>query len=482
MKYCNKWPLAVLTAFILALTACDDDSGGIGPEVIPPEDGIQISQAIYDVSTRSLKADSVLATTGTSYLGKVIDPETGAITTCDFLTQFHIMEDYGLPERDSMNIRNDLVQADSVELRFYISSYYGDSLNTMKLGVYELDTAHVMSENKPYYTNLDPEEWINKKPGAITKELTFSVKDMAQSDSAINASERNWSIRVKLPASYGTFLLNKYYENPADFKNSYNFIHNVCAGFYVRTLGGSGTMVGIDVSTLTVYFRYLVNGVLTQGMQRMAATEEVLQNTHIEHQNIEPLLHSNDYTFIKSPAGIYTELDLPVDEIFSGEHLNDSLNGAKIALPRYNNKEQASYNLKTPSTLLMVRKSERYAFFEKDKSADGKTSFLASFAPAQNSYTFDNCAALISYLKRERDEGAGVTGHESEDVRRAKWRVWEAVHPEWNTVVLLPVVPTYSSTGALMRVRNDMSLGSTRLLGGKNGGIKVSVVYSRFRS
>ena len=48
---------------------------------------------------------------------------------------------------------NDTIVADSVDIRLYVSNYYGDSLNSMKLGVYELDTANVMKENMIYYSN-----------------------------------------------------------------------------------------------------------------------------------------------------------------------------------------------------------------------------------------------------------------------------------------------------------------------------------------
>ena len=50
----------------------------------------------------------------------------------------------------------------------------------------------------------------------------------------------------------------------------------------------------------------------------------------------------------------------------------------------------------------------------------------------------------------------------------------------WNKVMLIPVVTTYNSLNVLTRVRNDLSLGSTRLVGGDTKDIKISVVYSRF--
>ena len=120
-------------SMVAILASCDDETGTIGGSIMPGEDEMQISQGVYGVQSRSVKADSVLATTDVSHLGKITDPETNATTICDFLAQFHILEDFSLPEKESLIKDNGIVEADSVDIRLYISSYYGDSLNSMKL-------------------------------------------------------------------------------------------------------------------------------------------------------------------------------------------------------------------------------------------------------------------------------------------------------------------------------------------------------------
>ena len=59
---------------------------------------------------------------------------------------------------------------------------------------------------------------------------------------------------------------------------------------------------------------------------------------------------------------------------------------------------------------------------------------------------------------------------------------------DWNKVVLVPVTPGYSSTSSggtasIIKLTHDMSLTSTRLVGGRNNPhepIKISVIYSKF--
>ena len=65
-------------------------------------------------------------------------------------------------------------------------------------------------------------------------------------------------------------------------------------------------MLNIDAASLSVYFRYKQEDSIISGVQRMATTEEVLQNTRIENKNLERLLETENVTYLKTPVGIYT--------------------------------------------------------------------------------------------------------------------------------------------------------------------------------
>lgn len=62
---------------------------------------------------------------------------------------------------------------------------------------------------------------------------------------------------------------------------------------------------------------------------------------------------------------------------------------------------------------------------------------------------------------------------------------WEAAHPDWNKVLLIPVnvTTTQDSYGFTkeVSVTHDMSMNSVRLVGGKNATQQMQVIYSRFR-
>lgn len=484
----------LLAGFALSFASCDEDTAFIGSQIMPGKDNVSTSQAEFNVYSKSVRIDSVLANTNDCYLGSIIDPETRAKTTCGFLAQFHVMENYKLPAVDRM-IRDaaNRVIADSCDIRIAFDKYYGDSLMVMKLNVHELDTNKVMKENILYYTNLNPKDYV-KTDGGLHTSLTYSIKDLTRPDIETDGSQYYRSVVVRLPAEYGSYILNKYYENPGYFKNSYQFINHVCAGFHFETVGSVGSMINAEVSTMNVYFRYHTkttagNDTIVDGLQRMGATEEVIQNTHVENKLPEGMLDENNgYTYVKSPTGIFTEVELPVSQIVAGTHYTDTINGARITFRKHNYESESAFNLTPPNDMLMVRKDKAFDIFEKKQLPDSKYSYLASFNTITNSYIYANIGQMITIMKLDRDSGAGVLPTDSEEVRNSKYAVWEKENPDWNKVLMIPVQAEYTTktdifgypTKTLLQLRNAMGLNSVKLEGGNSNTLKMTVIYSRF--
>ena len=216
------------------MVACDETTDTFGTTIMPDHDAISTSTASYRISTRTQKSDSVLANTSTCYLGCVVDPETRAKTTCDFLAQFHVQEKFQLPAREKMLLDNNSeIIIDSCDIRIYFDNYYGDSLTSMKLMVQELDTTKVMEEGMKYYTNLDPNNYVSANSN-VKFSMTYAIKDFMRPSTETDGTTYYRSIRVPLTPEYGKFLVEKFYENPEFYKNSYMFIHHVCPGFYFK--------------------------------------------------------------------------------------------------------------------------------------------------------------------------------------------------------------------------------------------------------
>ena len=351
----------------------------------------------------------------------------------------------------------------------------------MKMTAYEL--ASPVEEGNWYYSNYSPEDKGLIREDGIKKQKVYTIHDLNVRDSIRSLSTYNNNIRILLNDpytdkdgitynNYGTYIMRKFYENKNYFKNSYSFIHNICPGFYFKTINSLGSMAYVYVSQLNVYFRYISEDSIYNGTSSFSGTEEVLQTTNISNDTkvINNLIADNTCTYIKSPAGIFTEMTLPVEQIFTG-HENDTLNTAKVVLTRVNNKEQNPYNFDIPGSLLMIQKDSLRSFFENAKVADSKTSFITTYSSTYNTYTFSNISGLVTSLNNIKAKGLATDPN------------WVSKHPEWNKVVIVPVTTTYNSSNELTKVVHNMALTSTKLVGGtENSGdpIKISVIYSKF--
>ena len=464
----------VATAILFA--ACDEDTGSMG--IITDNDAITSTTATYQISSRTIALDSVVANTTKSYIGQVYDPETQAWVKAEFVAQFHTFEDYKLPDESTI-VKNSSgeIEADSVELRLYFSSFFGDGTNPTKVYVYELDKDNILREDVTYYATDQLDQFIPQGAQPLAEKV-FTPKDYSLTDVERTSSSHYDNVRIRLPKAWGSNLLRAAIEHPDYFNDSWHFIHNVLPGFYFKLQSGIGTMLTLDVSALNVYFRYVVGDSTYVGISRFSATPEVIQSSFFQNKGLEPLLESGTqpYTYLKSPAALITELSLPVEQIYVN-HETDSIARARIILSKYNSFAQSEYNLGTPSQLLMLPKSDLYSFFRNHKVADGHTSFTTSFASAYNTYTFDNVARLIATMYRTKAETMRTRGLSSAQ--------YEELYPDWNKVVIVPVtISTYTdpqtSSVRQTSVTHDFSLSSIRLKGGTVP-IDMQVVYSSYQ-
>ena len=473
--------LTVLVIAALTFAACDDTTEGIGGSITNKIDNINISNSAFNVTTKSIVADSVLSRNNMGLIGKMKDPETGNYVKGDYMTQLSVLPTFDVDTLDYIKQANKgSIEADSCYLLVSYNASYGDTIAPMKVTAYEMTKP--MSEDKEYYSNYDAfkEGWVSENNPHWSSNYNLS-----------NTSDvKNFKIYLNKPyttkdgktyKNYGSYIMQTYAEHPEYFKTNYKFLHNVCPGFYIKNVGGTGNMAKIWNTELIFYWKKTIkakDGVTDStgiGYNRFDGTEEVLQLNKIENdtENLKKLASQEDWTYLKSPAGIFTEVTLPIDDIMKG-HEKDTLNTATISFPRLNNADEDNpYNFATPSTILMVQKDSLQSFFEKSKLADNRTSYTASYSSTgtyKNAYTFQNIANLVSAMYKNKGKGEN-----------------------WNKVVLVPVnviTTTQGYTTVISKINHDMSLASTRLKRGvittdSNGKetspIQIKVIYSKFK-
>ncbi|MQN27314.1 DUF4270 domain-containing protein [Segatella copri] len=480
--------LTVLVIAALTFAACDDTTEGIGGSITNKIDNINISNSAFNVTTKSIVADSVLSRNNTGLIGNMKDPETHNYVKGDYMTQLSVLPTFSVDTLDIKKANNGSIEADSCYLLVSYNASYGDTITPMKVTAYEM--TEPMREDQEYYSNYDAFKngWVSESNQHWSSNYNLSnTSDVKNFKIYLN---KEYKKNGKTYKNYGSYILQTYAKHPKYFKTNFKFLHNVCPGFYIKNVGGTGNMAKIWNTELIFYWTQTIkakDGVTDStgiGYNRFDGTEEVLQLNKIENdtENLKKLASQEDWTYLKSPAGIFTEVTLPIDDIMKG-HEKDTLNTATISFPRLNNVDEDNpYNFATPSTILMVQKDSLQSFFEKSKLADSRTSYTTSYSSTgtyKNAYTFQNIANLVSAMYKNKGKSEN-----------------------WDKVVLVPVnviTTTQGYTTVISKINHDMSLASTRLIVGTDdsdkdyttdkktgkkvasGPIRIKVIYSKFK-
>lgn len=485
--------LTAIAFTAMAIFSCDEDTGTIGDSLTSNSDNLLVSYSEFNVYTNSFVPDSVYSYNEECYLGKVNDPETGTIVKSNFMFQFNMMENKHLPAESEMAKLDDgKVVADScvIQLFFDTNNCFGDSLAALKIKVSELD--------KPiadgiHYTNFDPAKSGYVRENGIKTYMTFSMHNMNEYD---QTSVQFHYIDVKLNQAYtdkdgvtynnyGTYILRKYYEHPEFFKNSYAFIHNICPGFYAEVIDGEGFMAKFYDISLRIYYHYKsqTSSEVYSSFMGASSTQEVLQTITVENdkEGLNRLADDNSCTYMKTPAGIFTEVTLPVDEIKS-THTSDSLLSASVVFNRINNEFLSDYSFKVPQRVMLIQKDSLNHFFENTRNYNNLYAFYSTLS--KNAYSFSNSSDISNLVVRMYN--AKQQGLKMDPA-------WLEKHPNWNKALLIPVqavtasgtttttTTTSTTSSTPIALIHEMGMTSTRLVRGTSENpIKLKVVYAKY--
>ena len=503
--------MAMVALVVVAISSCTETTDLMGNSLTRAIDQFDVVTDTFDVSTKSLKVDSVLSKSVYSYIGRLKDPETGSYIVSDYMTQFHILENQAsklFPDLDVIKEKGGsfIPIADSCFIRIVVNSYQGDSLASMKLVLRELDKP--VEESGLYYTNFDPAKkgYLRNEDVGIYQPVVYSMVDLTNSDSLRNVYRtKGYYESVDIPLddlyfakdgevyeNYGTYIMSMYYEHPEYFRNSKAFTRNVCPGFYLQCVDGLGVMTEVAYTQMLIYYHYSINDTEYIDHTSINATEEVLQTTHItnDQSNIDKLIADNECTYLKTPAGIYTEVTLPIEQIKTG-HENDTITSSRIVFSRMTEKSRYSdILLEEPTQLLMVESDSIRTFFELNSVPNNKTSYLATFNSTYKTYTFNNISALINHkfnkVKPFITNEDGTINTEKlrlyDEAEAIKKKEGKPNNSDWRKVVLIPVQVEASGTNNATTVSNEMNVNSVRLVGGsenKHEPVRISVIFNK---
>ena len=400
------WGCLLLMTGLMA--SCDDRNNALGIDNLPEYDKLSSFSKEYEIKWKTVSADlkhqniakgtsynNIYVTSHYGYIGEIPNIQYGRIRS-EYLTQFHIPAGFKFADTPI----NDRI--DSMAITLYYSGYTGDSLAPISVEAYRLAKALPFSK----YTISDVSEYVSDK--LLGKASYYAGRGHSKTVSGLTA------VDIPLPRELGQEIYDKSKGGDPVFASQAAF-DKYFPGVYITVGAGTGSILRVQRTALTMYFKKEVKGktkdnkkdstYLTTFTQQLAHTSEVPQLSRFANENLDRLINtdpSKGISYIKSPAGVVTELTIPTTAIAKTlkegkADMIRELNSLPLTL--YGEPQgSGQYDLVLPSNLLILPKDSVGKFFEKELTeidAPYTTYLSTKSSTGSATYIFGNLAPLI---------------------------------------------------------------------------------------
>ena len=451
----------VFAVAIFVFSSCTDNSADLGLSIRPAGDGIEIDTAVFLVNSFNVKADSVSSPSDTLLLGEFYEAKYGT-TRGEILAQFTPPGSFQFPAG---------AVPDSLTLSLVFSSWKGNKNSPIQIKAYEMDKGNI-DYNKTYYTNEDPLKYCS-----LTKQLgsriSVAVPDTLQDTTYY---QPHLTYKFTTPEANGDTPAQRFFKaaQNGSFVSQTAFA-NFFRGVYLRSEYGNGALWNISQIYMQLFYHYhaFINNkdtMLTSGLV-FPASKDVRQLSLISHPNRDAVMANtpDNVTYVTSPAGIYTEVDIPVGQIlnralarFKGKIINFNHAGMRVEVTERDTTH--TYALKQPSTLMLTYKSNLVNYIKKYNYATD-TLMLAAYNSTAHTYSFDLSALLTACLHKKFKDGVVPANYIEK-------------------MVLIPVRYTLasSSSSTITSIAQQPTISgvSLRNMKDKDSPLRINIVYNGF--
>ena len=452
-----------LLAVMLLWTACKDDVTTTGESILDENDAIIVLADTFSISSAVDSCDAIISQADSFLLGE-IETDYGVLRA-SVLTQLACPEGYTYPEGFTV---------DSICLFMYYSSWVGDDKSPLAINAYLMDK-NTFRYNSTYPTDLNIDDYCTRSKSILTNHRI------------VVASEKRDSIRNTNGQYIPMVRMRVNDDFMQDFASITNFesqdkFNEQFKGLLLETSFGSATMLNISDVALGVFYHFQYNkagkDTTVSDMKAFYANSEVRTVNQLVYRNkkewVETLQQDSDtYNYIIAPAGVYTRLRIPMeqitDKIFTRTELKRPyVNKAEIRVSVMNmdpdNNDRNDWLLPSSHMLLIKEKSMTRFFKNRELPSDtcallGQlTQGVDSVGDAIYYYSYDMSDFLTNQLRKEENDSI-------------------------LNMLLVPVTinttTTNTSSTAVTSVRQQQTISATKIRSAKNG-MKLEIVYSGF--
>lgn len=378
----------IAAVWTVCFNSCTDDT--IGTSISDIQSAI-IQDSSFVMTGKTVRNSHLRSRSSIQLLGNINAQGYGTLSS-DVVAQF-------MPTTtiDTVGVHGGDQWIDScfITMRVAMGDFTGDSLTPMRLSVYELN----QPLPSPIYTDFNPSGYYNT--GDLMGSVTYSANQMVRDTlvTTTGATSIYYEINVPVSVDYARAIFNQYKINPATFETPAEFAE-FFPGIYITNSYGQGRVMNFyDIEFVTYYRKYEKRADDTDTIypstkqSYMAVTPEVLYNNNIDLEPddaVRAMVEAGD-AIVMGPAGYEVEVDFPIQDI-----INNFKAGSKDGLGVVNNlamelpveKVPNKYDIAPPKYLLMVKKSYRDEFFDKDTLTNDKDAFYAEYDASTSSYIF----------------------------------------------------------------------------------------------
>lgn len=454
---------ASLLLLLATFNACTEDNL-LGSSIQPDSDIISIYVDTIGVQSGTVFQDGLYLRNSLAVLGKFTDPTYGDVRS-DFMTQLYCPYNFEFP--------NDVSVIDSGFLHLYYTSWYGDSIESHHINVWELDKQR-LDATPSYNSTLNPADFTTMSK--LLASGTFAPADFKSTDSVKKLSTYQREIRIPLNSE----LSRQFLRDNLNSNTKWNFatpkaFADYFKGIYVTTDQGDGSLFYIDhVEMEMCYDTWLYSNTskklsrdsLVVGGAYFPMTKEIRQVNRVAHTNLKrlvPVSPSDTINYVYAPGGMFTKVTIP-ELIFNkgtGKLSGTTINSLKLAVSATQLTDDWKYTMAPPAAMLLIDVAKVDSFFRGFSLSDGSYSFVAKFDAKKDNYVFD-----LSYYAQK--------------MIRSKDGVESSFRP-FTEMLLIPVSIVLNKDGDKLRTEHVITPAAVKICGGNHpdNPMRLQVVYSK---
>lgn len=452
-----------LLAIMLLWTACKDDVTTTGESILDENDAIIVLADTFSISSAVDSCDAIISQADSFLLGE-IETDYGVLRA-SVLTQLACPEGYTYPEGFTV---------DSICLFMYYSSWVGDDKSPLAINAYLMDK-NTFRYNSTYPTDLNIDDYCTRSKSILTNHRIVVASE--KRDSILNTNGQYVPmVRMRVNDDFmQDFASITNFESQDKFNEQFK-------GLLLETSFGSATMLNISDVALGVFYHFQYNkagkDTTVSDMKAFYANSEVRTVNQLVYRDkkewVETLQQDSDtYNYIIAPAGVYTRLRIPMEQIADKiitrtELKRPYVNKAEIRVSVMNmNPDNNDRNdwLLPSSHMLLIKEKSMTRFFKNRELPSDTCALLGQLTQGVDSvgdaiyyYSYDMSDFLTNQLRKEENDSI-------------------------LNMLLVPVTinttTTNTSANAVTSVRQQQTISATKIRSAKNG-MKLEIVYSGF--